>query len=353
MGKKHAEVMPPHITALFEQAFSRNKAGATAEYDYYLDVGGQTGWYAAKLSPILVDGEFTGSVAVIRNITERKRVEEALQTRTHELGERVKELNCLYGIANLIQTPDISLAGILQGVVALIPAAWQYPTITCAQIIIEGQVSAKTENFAVTPWQLTAPIIVRGESIGVVEVGYLEEKPARNRGPFLPEERRLLNAIAERLGRIIEQLRAEKTLHETEAKWRSLAETAPATIATLDRQGTILFINRPLLAEGLPKLVIGSSIYKYLSPQEQQRTRKIIEGVFQSGGVVRYETTAISSDGSKVCVENRIAPIKIGSQIVAATYMALDITTRKQAEERLRQAHNSRTSSDQPTPKLR
>jgi hypothetical protein len=47
---------------------------------------------------------------------------------------------------------------------------------------------------------------------GIVEVYYLEEKPTSDEGPFLKEERMLLNAIAERVGKIIERLQiaAEK-----------------------------------------------------------------------------------------------------------------------------------------------
>lgn len=52
---------------------------------------------------------------------ERNRMEEELLKKTHELGERVKELNCLYRISNLAGNQDISLEEILQGTVDLIP----------------------------------------------------------------------------------------------------------------------------------------------------------------------------------------------------------------------------------------
>ena len=43
------------------------------------------------------------------------------------LAERIKELNCLYGISNLLENQDVSLPWIMQRAVELIPAAWQYP----------------------------------------------------------------------------------------------------------------------------------------------------------------------------------------------------------------------------------
>ena len=140
-------------------------------------------------------------------IIERKRVEEALRKRTCELDERVKELNCLYGISNLVEKQGISLEGIFQGTVDLMPPAWQYPEITCVRIILEDQ-EFRTENFRETIWKQASDISVHGKRIGAVQVCHLEEKPASDEGPFLKEERSLLDAIAQQLGRITERKRA-------------------------------------------------------------------------------------------------------------------------------------------------
>ncbi|MEE8390126.1 MAG: PAS domain-containing protein [Anaerolineae bacterium] len=112
------------------------------------------------------------AAVVIRDITERKRVEEALQKRTHELGERVKELNCLYAISNLLEERGVSLESILEGVVNLIPPAWRYPEITCARLVW-GDNEFRTENFRVTAWGQTRDIIVHDEPSGAVQVYYL------------------------------------------------------------------------------------------------------------------------------------------------------------------------------------
>ena len=57
------------------------------------------------------------------------------------LSERVKELNCLYGISNLFENQDVSLSWIMQRAVELIPAAWQYPENACARIRLDGRES--------------------------------------------------------------------------------------------------------------------------------------------------------------------------------------------------------------------
>ena len=151
------------------------------------------------------------------DITDRKRMEKALQQRTHELGERVKELDCLYGISSLVEKPDISLEEIFQGVVDLIPPSWQYPEITCSHIILEDK-KYKTINFKETEWKQSIEILANGKRKGILEIFYLEEKPEIYEGPFLKEERYLINAIAERLGSIIERMSAKEDKRRLESQ---------------------------------------------------------------------------------------------------------------------------------------
>jgi len=79
MWKKHSQVMPPDIDKLFVNAFKKNKKGETAEYDYWLEIGSKIRWFSVKLSPVLLDGKFNGSVAVVRDISIRKHLEQSLR----------------------------------------------------------------------------------------------------------------------------------------------------------------------------------------------------------------------------------------------------------------------------------
>ena len=167
-------------------------------------------WIEWKVLTIVKENQF---IAVGRDITDRKRIEEELRKKTHDLGERVKELNCLYGISQIRERSDITFEKMLQKIVDLIPSSWQYPEITCARIIIEGQ-EYKTKNFKETVWKQSSDIVVHGKRSGILEICYLEEKPKSNEGSFLKEERTLINAIAERLGRITEHKKDERALRK-------------------------------------------------------------------------------------------------------------------------------------------
>jgi PAS domain S-box-containing protein len=171
--------------------------------------------WAQVSSSLVRDAQGTPSyfISHVQDITELKRTEEALRKQAHDLGERVKELNCLFGISTLIERQDLSWGELFQGIVNLIPPAWQYPETTCARAILEGE-EFRTENFRETIWRQTHSITVHGDRIGTVEVFYLEERAEADEGPFLQEERSLLNAMAERLGRVLERKRAEEDLQD-------------------------------------------------------------------------------------------------------------------------------------------
>ena len=143
-------------------------------------------WIEWKVLSIVKENKF---FAVGRDITKRKRTEESLRKKTHDLDERVKELNCLYGISKIRERLDIAFGEMLQKIADLIPPSWQYPEITCARIIIEGQ-EYKTKNFKETVWKQARKIVVHGKRIGILEICYIEEKPESDEGPFLKRRKK-------------------------------------------------------------------------------------------------------------------------------------------------------------------
>lgn len=158
------------------------------------------------------------------------------------LRERVKELTCLYGIARLVEKPETSREEILNGIVKLLPPAWQYPEITVGRIVLDGR-SYSSSDFMDTGQKQAADIIVDGEVRGVVEVVYLKERPRRDEGPFLKEERSLIDAVAREMALIVERDEAEQERRELEEQlWHS---DRLATIGEL-AAGVAHELNEPL-----------------------------------------------------------------------------------------------------------
>ena len=139
------------------------------------------------------------------------------KNKVDELKERVKELNCLYGLTNIVKDKTLTTNEALKKIINLIPPAWQYPEITCARITIDKN-EYKTNNLKETKWNQISNIIVDDRKIGVLEVYYLKEKPTIDEGPFLNDERRLIDAIADLLGRYIGENRIKEELEQQRIK---------------------------------------------------------------------------------------------------------------------------------------
>jgi len=131
------------------------------------------------------------------------------------LKERVKELECLYRISEIsYELQNNSLLEIFEQTLAVLPNGWQYPTITCAKIVLDGKAYA-TSNFNESAFCQNSKITINGCERGGLSVGYLQKTETLDEGPFLKEERKLIDSIAKKLALIIkrhEQLEEKKTL---------------------------------------------------------------------------------------------------------------------------------------------
>jgi len=154
------------------------------------------------------------------------------------LRERIKELNCLYGVSQLAERNLHSLDGLLQELVNFLPYSWQYPEVACARILFKEK-TYKSERFKVTDWRQTSQIYMYHEAVGEVGIFYLEECPPAGEGPFLNEERALLDAVAEQIGTIATRISAELELQETNQQLalerKALQETNTALRTVLAR----------------------------------------------------------------------------------------------------------------------
>src|SRR4030042_2774582 len=135
--------------------------------------------------------------------------DQLLRSEKVALRERIKELTCLYSIAQIEKQPDKSMEDILQSIVELLPSAWQYPQSTLARLILDG-VPYTTGDFPTSCQKQSVDIFVNGKPRGFFEIGYVEQKPELDEGPFLKEERSLLNEVARQTALIVERKQAEE-----------------------------------------------------------------------------------------------------------------------------------------------
>jgi PAS domain S-box-containing protein len=160
---------------------------------------------------------FIGTVGVIRDITERKRLEAELKKYRGDLEkivrDRVREQACLYDISEVLAKPHHTVDDALNQVVNLVPPGLQYPDIACARLRLD-LITVTSEPFRESPSQLVCDILVAGRIRGAVEVFYMEDRPTADQGPFLIEEKNLMSSIARVLGQFINRM--ETNARETQ-----------------------------------------------------------------------------------------------------------------------------------------
>jgi PAS domain S-box-containing protein len=135
-------------------------------------------------------------------------------------------------------------------------------------------------------------------------------------------------------GRDLDQRRSyEIKIRHSEAQLRSILLTVPDVIMTVDRAGTISFINRtqPPLK---PEDVIGSCAFDHVPPEARPRVVAAVEKVFATRELDEYEVLGPpGSDNAREWWTVRAGPLIEGGDVVAATLCATNITPRKQSEE--------------------
>lgn len=163
---------------------------------------------------------FTG---IVHDISQRKQVQQEKERVLRDLNKRNIETTCLYRVGEVVRSREM-LSDIFREVVKLVRPALLYPGIARVRITCDNQVY-RTTSFDETPWFVSASIMVAGRKRGDVEVYYLEERPPQEHGPFLGEEKDLIEAIARTLGELIERREAETKVIQA-SKLASIGELA-------------------------------------------------------------------------------------------------------------------------------
>ncbi len=173
---------------------------------------------------------------------------EALKRLAYQLGERVKELNCLFGISEIVERAGGSLDRILNETVQLLAESLEHSEVASARIHLDGR-EVRSRGYRTPVAVQRAEVTVRGEKAGMVEISYTELCPERDDGPFTREERRLLNAVAERIGHVFERLTTEAYVRAQEEEFRRRM-THVTRVSTMGELASNIAheVNQPLTA---------------------------------------------------------------------------------------------------------
>ena len=175
--------------------------------------GGKPGYievFYLKEFPELDEGPFMKEerdlIDNFANLISGSLTKDLLRKLVTENSERLKELRGINHISNILKQ-ERNLEDALKEICNTLPGAWQYPEYTAARIIYDNQVY--TSNFFYkTRWALRQTFETQTGKKGTIEVYYLKDFPMSDEGPFLKEERNLIDNLAD----IISGIAAKKLL---------------------------------------------------------------------------------------------------------------------------------------------
>jgi PAS domain S-box-containing protein len=250
-----------------------------------------------------------------------------------KLEAQVRELRCLFRLSALVNDRELPLDVLLRHVVEMIPNAYQYPEITIARATCQDR-SVASPGYQPTRWCQTAAIGSLFSRFGSLEVCYREERPEEAEGPFLEEERELLDTLGGLIGERLERTRIEEALRVNRQQLSTVLNSAPLLLWATDRDGIITVVQgRGLARIGLkPEELIGKHFdeLKNRFPRMHGYLREALSGT---------EITADLEHGDFV-VQSRFVPIRDeGGAVDGVTGVQFDITKRVLAERELRRTN--------------
>ncbi|MCP4763038.1 MAG: PAS domain-containing protein [archaeon] len=280
-------------------------------------------------------GEITGFIGFGRDITIFRKVEV-------ELTERSKELRCMHQIGEIVDNNQ-KIEDILQKIVEILPLAWQYPEITCSRITLSEEYYV-SKNFRETKWKQKADLNREESLIGNVEIFYLEEKSSIFEGPFLMEERVLIDSIAERLEKVILRKQLEKENIEYSNQLELIIDNVPGLIYYKDLDNKYLHVNQKVAdAHKMSKDELeGKSLFDLYPTNEAQaywdNDLKVIDS---KKARLNIEEARESEQGRRWVNTNKIPLKNQNNEITGVLGFSFDITEQKNAEIKIKKLNQT------------
>jgi len=121
--------------------------------------------------------------------------QEEIQKIIAEKQERFKELSAINKTTAILKE-DKSIPSMLKEIVSIIPPAMQFVDITVSKIKYGNEDFISDSGFKKTPWMLRKGFETLDGKEGAIEIYYTKKCPDADEGPFLIEERNLINNLA-------------------------------------------------------------------------------------------------------------------------------------------------------------
>jgi len=295
---------------------------------------GSTVWAEVMLSFMQdKNGNVTGIMGATRDITERRKAEEALRESEEKYRQHFEN------VSDVIFSYDrefriLSMSPSVKRMLGYSPEELIGKRFTDLNILAPECLELALSNALHT---LEGERVTTGEYIFITKDGsrrYGELSPA---SPLVADGK--VVAVLS-VGRdITERKQIEEALRQSEERYRELVEKANDIIYTHDMAGNFTSINKAgeQVIGYMRDEILGMNISQILTPESLELARKMTSRKVNPGGSTQYEIEIAAKDGHRVLLEVSTRLILEGDKPVSVQGIARDITKRKDMERELRQ----------------
>lgn len=309
-----------------KQYFEQLKAGHSVSYNLtYTQADGSPGELAITAVPIFEGNTVVGTHSIAKDISEQRRFERLLT-------ERVKELQCIRVVTEILETANNLQAPTLEKIASAIQAGFQYPDITGVRVSLAAT-HIESANFRESEWQLSEAIVSGKQRMGAIDVVYLEQRPDETEGPFLAEERDLLRIIAGKLQGFYDR---ETLSEELRLAANALNSTAEG-VMVLDNNARVVMVNPAYLElTGYREDELKDKVMRYSPDHSPMSVKEWLQAVDEGGPSLRGESWYHRKDGSRIPVLASISAIRNNNgETTHYVVIYRDISEQRHVQERL------------------
>lgn len=274
-------------------------------------------------------------IAVQREALKREEAEKLINQTVYNLEERVKELRTLYAVSRILQNEDGSITSIVRDIAETLPAGWQYPEITAARVCI-AEKTFTTANYLPSNYSQRAELKTKDGTPLLIEVVYLKQVPESDEGPFLKEERNLINMITEMI-----KMNLEERERRSELKDYKYALDLGSIVAIAGVDGRLTFVNENFckISKYNKEELLGQNYNLITSNLHHPEYFTDLAISMKDGKPFRGEFCNKAKDGTLYWVDTTIVPF-LDENGKVYQYLSInhDITERKNADDKIKQS---------------
>jgi PAS domain S-box-containing protein len=296
-------------------------------------------WVEGTYRNLLLEESVKAIVFNYNEITDRVVAESKLLETRNRLKERVKELSTVFNVSTILQNNKQKTSSLFSEIAEILPAGWQFSEICEAKIEFNNKIYT-SEGYAPSPYRQVAEFRILDGHSGTIEVIYTESSKPEFEGPFLKEERNLLNTLAEMIQVYLNKKAHQESLARSEARFRGAFEFSAIGMALASLEGNFMMVNRAFceMLGYTEQELLSLTFVEVTEPDDLESNLSLIQETLEGKrDYFRQEKRYIHKNGSIVWVNLNAALIRDNNgEPLYFVGQIENITARRESEMKFR-----------------